>query len=259
MPGMRSSYSSKRRKTSRRSFKKGSFRRKGDFSRYGDQKSRGIKGYLQQPSVIRNPSRLGSFPAGIETTFTYCETVAITTTSGVNDYYVWAGNDLFDPNITGGGSQPFGYDQWTAVYNRYRVYGSQCTVEIAPTSSTQTLYTFKLTLVPWNLSAGLASLGEDVVAEMPFAKTKTGTIYTVGSGGNSITSYCSTAKIYGVSNAQVDIDDTYAALYTASPGKRWAWWVKLNNLTDDGTTSYNVRVRIKYYAKMWQNALDIGS
>lgn len=258
MPGMRRNYSSKRRKTSRRSFK-GSFRRKRAFSRYGDARSQGVKRYLAQPSVIRNPTWQGAFPAGIETTFTYCETVQITTTAGVNDFYVWSGNGIFDPNITGSGSQPFGFDQWTAVYNRYLVYGSQCTVEIAPTSSTQTLYTFKITLVPYPLASGLSTTSADVIAEMPFAKTKTGTIYTVGNGGNQLTSYATTAKVFGVSRQAIDSDDTYAAAVSANPSKQWSWWVHCNNLTDDGSTTYNVRIRIKYYAKMWQDVLSSGS
>lgn len=115
-----------------------------------------------------------------------------------------------------------------------------------------------MTLVPWSLSAGLASLGEDVVAEMPFAKTKTCNVYNEGTG-NMLQSYCSTAKLYGVPRAMIDVDDTFASLYSGNPGKNWAWWVKVNSMSDDQSITYKVRIRIKYYAKMFQNVLDTGS
>lgn len=38
--------------------------------------------------------------------------------------YVFAANGLFDPNITGTGHQPLGFDQYMALYNEYIVFGS---------------------------------------------------------------------------------------------------------------------------------------
>lgn len=255
-------YQFKRRRTSRRGYKRGGNKGfKGQYKRYGDvSSSRSIRSYLKSPGIVRIKSSMGAFPPGVETTLTYCETVSITTTSGVNDFYVWSGNSLFDPNVTGGGSQPFGLDQWGAIYNRYLVYGSQCTLEVclSTTPSTAEQYTFKLTLVPFAQTTGLSSLGEDVVAEMPFAKTKTCNVYSEGTG-NKLTSYASTAKVFGVPNAYVDLDDSFSALFTANPTRAWAWWVKVNSMSDDQSVTYKVRIRIKYYAKLYQNTLDTGS
>lgn len=41
--------------------------------------------------------------------------------------YVLAANALYDPNITGVGHQPYGFDQWALFYKRYCVLSSKCT------------------------------------------------------------------------------------------------------------------------------------
>lgn len=253
-------YQVKRRRTSRRGYRRG-YGNKGRkaFKRYGDFKSDGVKGYLKSQGTIRVPTALGSFPRSVETTFTYCETVLITTTSGVNDYYVWSGNDLYNPNLTGSGHQPFGFDQWGAIFSRYTVYGSQCELEVLPTSTSSVgAYTYKICLVPFALGSGLSSLNEDYVAEMPMAKTKSMNVYTAGAP-NKIISYASTAKVFGVPNAAIDVDDTYSGSISTPAVKVWAWWVKVNDLVSSGSTAYDVRIRIKYYAKLYRNQLDTSS
>ena len=54
---------------------------------------------------------------------TYSEQVPCTTiTGGLSGTGVNISlNDIFDPNKTGGGHQPYGHDQWTAFYTRYKV------------------------------------------------------------------------------------------------------------------------------------------
>lgn len=47
--------------------------------------------------------------------------------TGLNQY-VWNLNSLYDPDQTGTGAQPTYFDQLTAVYAKYRVYG--CMIEV---------------------------------------------------------------------------------------------------------------------------------
>lgn len=53
----------------------------------------------------------------------------------------WRANGLFDPDATGTGHQPMGYDQWSAFYNHFIVLGSQisCTVSGSDSSETGSL------------------------------------------------------------------------------------------------------------------------
>lgn len=51
---------------------------------------------------------------------------------------VFSANGCFDPDVTGVGHQPLGFDQWMAVYDHYQVIGSKITVQWMPdTTSNQ--------------------------------------------------------------------------------------------------------------------------
>ena len=43
---------------------------------------------------------------------------------------VFSGNGLYDPDVSGVGHQPLGFDQWMTLYNRYRVYASRIVVNV---------------------------------------------------------------------------------------------------------------------------------
>jgi len=61
----------------------------------------------------------------------YVETISQTSTVGSLASYEWSANDLFDPNITGAGHQPYGFDNWMALYQKATVIRSQAKIEVA--------------------------------------------------------------------------------------------------------------------------------
>jgi len=70
----------------------------------------------------------GGFPQNCIVKMRYCEQILFNTgISGATEYNFRA-NDVYDPNITGGGHQPMGFDQWMAVFNHFVVLGSKITV-----------------------------------------------------------------------------------------------------------------------------------
>lgn len=48
--------------------------------------------------------------------------------------YLFSVNSAFDPDITGTGAQPRGFDQWATKYNRYQVKGLAYKILIRPSS-----------------------------------------------------------------------------------------------------------------------------
>jgi len=59
----------------------------------------------------------------------YNDTATITSsTVGIAGVYVFSANGLYDPNITGTGHQPIGFDQMMAFYNHYTVRVSRLIV-----------------------------------------------------------------------------------------------------------------------------------
>jgi len=68
------------------------------------------------------------FPARYKCMLRYQEQVYVTSTSGAVGSYVFSANGLFDPNITGTGHQPAGFDQMMVSYEHYTVVRSRIMV-----------------------------------------------------------------------------------------------------------------------------------
>lgn len=60
------------------------------------------------------------------------------TWGSVTEYsdYVFRANSLYDPDLTGGGHQPRGFDQYMSMYDHYTVVGSKITVTFSNESDT---------------------------------------------------------------------------------------------------------------------------
>lgn len=75
-------------------------------------------------------------PMRFPTKMRYCEGNAINPgLAGSIDVIVFSANGLYDPNITGTGHQPRGFDQLMALYDHYVVAGSKCRVQFAGTQT----------------------------------------------------------------------------------------------------------------------------
>lgn len=73
-----------------------------------------------------------SAPLGLSRTakLYYNETVAFSTAAlGACSVKVFSCNSLYDPNVTGGGHQPMGFDQLITLFNRYTVVRANIEVE----------------------------------------------------------------------------------------------------------------------------------
>lgn len=68
----------------------------------------------------------------------YAESVPLSGAAAVVGNYVFSANGLFDPNITGTGHQPMGFDQMMVFYNHYTVIRSVAKVHITNTSTPAT-------------------------------------------------------------------------------------------------------------------------
>jgi len=78
-------------------------------------------------------SRLNPVATRLMTRLKYCDYQTLTTAAGpgfIN--YDWNLNGLFDPNLTGTGHQPRGFDQLAALYNRYRVFRTRWEITFSP-------------------------------------------------------------------------------------------------------------------------------
>lgn len=66
----------------------------------------------------------------------YCENNTLSGSSGNLASSIWRANGAADPRYAVGGHAPYGYNQWTALFNHYLVVGSKITVKFRPSADT---------------------------------------------------------------------------------------------------------------------------
>lgn len=72
--------------------------------------------------------------------FVYAENVALTSTDAATAaFHTMSINNLYDPNISGTGYQPIGFDQMAAFWQNYRVLSARIRLEVFPTTATATI------------------------------------------------------------------------------------------------------------------------
>lgn len=90
------------------------------------------RNYVPNPSPTR-PLTLIGFPQQRKVKLRYVGHVQLNPTTSLTAHRFGA-NGMFDPDDTGGGHQPLGFDQYAQFYNHYQVMGSRIKVTCTPTN-----------------------------------------------------------------------------------------------------------------------------
>lgn len=156
-------------------------------------------------------------PDRLITTLHYHEIVSMSDGAGGDQQ--WNLNSLFDPNRSGTGHQPLGFDQLATLYQRYRVLKAAWKVQTVPVFGPIIPI---VAVVPTNNTTSLAT-AIDTACELPYSQNKLcGGIYTAAGTSpepQSIRGSCSLDKIYGCTAAELKGSDRYQALVSADPSE----------------------------------------
>lgn len=91
------------------------------------------QGYMGTGSALLTVNKGLGFPLRFRTKLRYVESFQLKPLpTGIMSTYVFTCNDIFDPNHTTTGHQPFYYDQITLIYNNWKVLGSKISLDIIP-------------------------------------------------------------------------------------------------------------------------------
>ncbi len=171
-------------------------------------------------------------PRRLVRTLRYAETFSFTTGAAgvVGTIQLMALNDIFDPNITGVGHQPYGHDQLAVWYTKYLVLRTRVRlIATTPGGSAEVQLCWKIDTPNGFLS--IAGMTNDRVTEAPMVGTA-----IVSSSGNSrvvvVDLNCILPEILGITKQQyTDQYETYGALMSASPTARPTLQVGIASLT----------------------------
>lgn len=185
------------------------------------------------------------FPYEKWATLKYCEGyVTINPGAGACTAYVFSANSPYDPNVTGVGHQPTGFDQYMGMYNKFVVYASKIKVT-----------GFNLDTETADVIAGVAIFDDAatvVTTERYMEQALTDWRVIPAGAGASTVSFNTAWNATAFSGTIVGTNDLLHGSSSASPSKQWYYHVfgGATNTTDDpGTIKYSVEIeyRIKFF------------
>lgn len=147
-----------------------------------------IKRYKKRPNTVSiyapiPKPNLQGFVSGIPKIRTahmrYSENVSLTSTSGSMDSIQYRANGVYDPNLTGIGHQPFGFDTWETLYNHRMVIGSRIYVSFIGTGaliSAAGVYLSDDTSIPYTTADGFIEAKKGTWAIMAARETRSPTL-----------------------------------------------------------------------------------
>lgn len=178
-------------------------------------------------------------------------------TAGAINRQSWAANGLFDPDVSGAGHQPYYFDQLSAMYRRYQVYGVK--IQIWAQSNTgadgKPIY---MTL--WAQPSGDAVVNNpDQMVELFGSKT---TILGAGEQPRYISKYWKCHQIYNVSKRNYNADPNYSAL-TGNSGfgnnPTSTGIIQCQAFTQGAAGVVNMTTKITYYCVFYQRINNVIS
>lgn len=147
-------------------------------------------------------------------------------------------NSIFDPNRTGGGHQPYGFDQLSTLYNKYRVISCGYRIQRAMLDTGNPVMVGAL---PSNdVSRTFSTFSE--LRENPRAKYIT---QNSGSDVKTLSGKVYLPSLMGRTRAQYMADDQYSSIVTTSPQEAAILYI-LTSDANDIPANYSVQVLLEF-------------
>jgi len=182
--------------------------------------------------------------------YTHTVTLSSTTAGVMGSQQVFRLNGMYDVDVTGGGHQPYGFDQLASIYKRYKVNAVAVKILISNPSS-DGLYVAGQIANPSNSSEFINTLTADIVQERQQAFVQR----INNSGSQLITKkfYLPIYKGAGIHKIQFLADpDNYTASVSGNPGSEVKLLLACGSDHGDSGESVTVSVEFTFYALMYQ-------
>lgn len=173
--------------------------------------------------------------------------------------YNWNLNSIYDPNLSGVGHQPYGYDQLADVYNRYRVY--RVDYAISAYNSDSSVNYSVIAALPAN-EALTGTLGVSEIMENPRAKYIT---QAPNASLKVLRGSISIPSLVGRNKQQYMSDDRYQATFGSSPSEQAVLNVMAGTITGNtgnggtATNTMNLSISLVYHVEMFDVKNQIQS
>lgn len=221
----------------KRSYRKGKYTR-----RYGKTGSR---------NPLTDFSKNDPFPSRKRHVLTYSQTQQFTTTGGntFGTEQVFNLNNLYDPDFSGTGHQPYGFDQITPLYLRYKVDAAKVSLTFTDPSADGIVV--GALAQPPQVGTTLQGMSIDRAAETPLCAVKR--INNSGKQVVTISAYLPIHKLCGLSKLQFAADtDLYTSGVGTGPALIPALRVAVASIRNNLTDTIFCTAKIRYYATFFE-------
>lgn len=168
----------------------------------------------------------------------YSTTITINTATPQYNFNL---NSLFDPDRTSTGHQPYGFDQLSALYNRYRVYGCSYVV-----TGYQANNPIRIGVVPSNSVAALTNMAS--LIELPRAKFTT---QIPGGPRAQVKGYVDLPSLTGRTKSQYSADDIYSGTALTDPSELLILNIRAALLSDLPVDGCLMTVTLQYHCEWY--------
>lgn len=162
--------------------------------------------------------------------------------------YVFSANGCFDPNISGVGHQPRGFDQWMAMYQRYTVIASKISIVCANTLTGAPQENILVSVWPTVNTVVPLSFPYDLIEPkgakwMAFTN---GNTLTVTKPNPKLINYINCLQWFSKANTD---DDTISGLSSSNPTRQVYWVIACGLDGGSDIAQINFTVDIEYYVQ----------
>lgn len=199
---------------------------------------------VQRKKVVVNRA-ITPVPQRFITKHKYSTTITINTATPQYNFNL---NSLFDPDRTGTGHQPYGFDQMAALFNRYRVFGCSYVV-----NGYQANNPIRIGAVPSNGIAAVTNMAS--LIELPRAKFTT---QIPGGARAQIKGYVDMPSLAGRTKSQYMADDIYSGTAVSDPAELLILNIRAALLNDTTVDGCLMTVTLNFHCE-WYDPIVFGT
>lgn len=174
-------------------------------------KKRKFVASTKRATSVPRPVATRGIPNAAHVSLKYADARIVTSSGGITGIYVYRLNSLFDPDLTGTGQQPAGFDEYANLYHRYLVRTCHIDVEIQDTTG---ISSFAV------VSAGNTSSSPTDVTDMRAKMSNPYSWHGTFLASAKVIRFVKKldlAQITGVTKTKYNSDDKYQATVTNNP------------------------------------------
>ncbi len=200
-------------------------------------------------TIVNNP-RFGFISPRCKSTFKYSDVITFTLATTAGGQYVYKLNGMFDPDTTGTGHQPYGFDQMLNLYQRYCVIRTKYRIEAGPSSDRLLVGAVAASTVTTTVT-NLATF--DLAAESPHSTVKA---LSFGGGPPAVIQRSiATNTILGVTKSQMLADDLFQGTTSTDPTNLTVLTVFYYN-PSAGSVTTSFQINLEYEAILFDPYLQ---